>query len=240
MSHYVECTPGFKERAALIEALVAVGFDRSQSESHDQAVPLYSYLDDQPWQTWGSKADSAFYINHGWGPLLHCGVVLLPSAPSETELQHTDFGQIHVPILEEVAPLTLRANRDFRPKHARHEQPGITKVDSAALVEVCQGTAHRNDNTIQRCVRIHCHNIGHQQDVPKAAMGPTREVERIVRNRLCAQTAACAATRLELGRVGDDDCGAVDLHMTPGTAATRSPVGEDIRKRPRPVPAVCP
>jgi ElaB/YqjD/DUF883 family membrane-anchored ribosome-binding protein len=27
MSHYVECTPGFKDREALIEALVAVGFD---------------------------------------------------------------------------------------------------------------------------------------------------------------------------------------------------------------------
>jgi hypothetical protein len=47
MSHYVECTPGFKDRTALIEALVAVGFDRSQIEVHEQAVPLYGYQGDE-------------------------------------------------------------------------------------------------------------------------------------------------------------------------------------------------
>jgi len=38
-----KCTSGFKDRQALIEALVAVGFDRSQIEIHEQAVPLYGY-----------------------------------------------------------------------------------------------------------------------------------------------------------------------------------------------------
>lgn len=47
MSHYVECTPGFKDRAALIEALVTVGFERGQIETHEEAVPLYGYRDDQ-------------------------------------------------------------------------------------------------------------------------------------------------------------------------------------------------
>jgi hypothetical protein len=47
MSHYVECTPGFKDREALIEALVAVGFDRSQFEVHEDAVVLYGYLGDE-------------------------------------------------------------------------------------------------------------------------------------------------------------------------------------------------
>ena len=47
MSHYVECKPGFKDQRALIEALVAVGFDRSQIESHEEAVPLYGYFGDE-------------------------------------------------------------------------------------------------------------------------------------------------------------------------------------------------
>jgi hypothetical protein len=47
MSHYVECTPGFKDRAALIEALVAVGFDRGQIAIHEEAVPLYGYQGDE-------------------------------------------------------------------------------------------------------------------------------------------------------------------------------------------------
>jgi hypothetical protein len=47
MSHYVECTPGFKDRQALIEALVAVGFDRSQIEVHEEVVPLYGYQGDE-------------------------------------------------------------------------------------------------------------------------------------------------------------------------------------------------
>lgn len=47
MSHYVECTPGFKDREALIEALVAVGFDRGKIEIHEEAVPLYGYQGDK-------------------------------------------------------------------------------------------------------------------------------------------------------------------------------------------------
>lgn len=47
MSHYVECCPGFKDREALVEALVAVGFDRSQIELHQDAVALYGYRGDE-------------------------------------------------------------------------------------------------------------------------------------------------------------------------------------------------
>ena len=47
MSHYVECTPGFKDRGALIEALIAVGFDRGQIEIHEEAVQLYGYQGDE-------------------------------------------------------------------------------------------------------------------------------------------------------------------------------------------------
>lgn len=47
MSHYVECKPGFKDRESLIEALVAVGFDRSQIEVHHEAVALYGYRGDE-------------------------------------------------------------------------------------------------------------------------------------------------------------------------------------------------
>jgi hypothetical protein len=47
MSHYVECKPGFKDQQALIEALVAVGFNRTQIEIHEEAVPLYGYQGDE-------------------------------------------------------------------------------------------------------------------------------------------------------------------------------------------------
>ena len=47
MSHYVECRPGFKDRRALIEAIVAAGFDRSQIETHEEAVPLFGYQGDR-------------------------------------------------------------------------------------------------------------------------------------------------------------------------------------------------
>ena len=47
MSHYVECVPGFKDRAALVDALVAVGFKPEQIETHSDAVPLFGYQGDQ-------------------------------------------------------------------------------------------------------------------------------------------------------------------------------------------------
>jgi len=47
MSHYVECKPGFKDQQALIEALVAVGFERNQIEVHQAAVPLFGYRGDE-------------------------------------------------------------------------------------------------------------------------------------------------------------------------------------------------
>lgn len=47
MSHYVECRPNFKDRQALIDALIAVGFARDQVEVYDEAVALYGYRGDQ-------------------------------------------------------------------------------------------------------------------------------------------------------------------------------------------------
>jgi len=47
MSHYVECKPGFKDCEAVIEALVAVAFDRSQVELHQDAVVLIGYRGDE-------------------------------------------------------------------------------------------------------------------------------------------------------------------------------------------------
>ena len=47
MSHYVECRPRFKDRQALVDALLAVGFSREQIELHDEAVPLYGYRGDR-------------------------------------------------------------------------------------------------------------------------------------------------------------------------------------------------
>ncbi len=46
MSHYVECLPGFKDHEALIDGLIACGFERSQIEVHEKAVPLYGYKGD--------------------------------------------------------------------------------------------------------------------------------------------------------------------------------------------------
>lgn len=46
MSHYVECLPGFNDRVALVDALVAVGFERDQIEIHDEPVALYGYQGD--------------------------------------------------------------------------------------------------------------------------------------------------------------------------------------------------
>jgi len=47
MSHYVECNPGFKDQQALIDALVAVGFDRSQIEVHAETATLFGYQGDE-------------------------------------------------------------------------------------------------------------------------------------------------------------------------------------------------
>ena len=47
MSHYVECKPGFKDQQALIEALVAVGFERNQIEVHAESAALYGYQGDE-------------------------------------------------------------------------------------------------------------------------------------------------------------------------------------------------
>ena len=47
MSHYVECTPGFKDQQALIEALVAVGFERSHIEVHAEIAALFGYQGDE-------------------------------------------------------------------------------------------------------------------------------------------------------------------------------------------------
>jgi hypothetical protein len=47
MSHYVECRPHFKDRQALIDALVAVGFGRDQIELHEEAVSLFGYRGDE-------------------------------------------------------------------------------------------------------------------------------------------------------------------------------------------------
>lgn len=47
MSHYVECEPGFKDQQALIEALVAAGFERDQIEAHAESVALFGYQGDE-------------------------------------------------------------------------------------------------------------------------------------------------------------------------------------------------
>jgi hypothetical protein len=46
MSHFVECQTEFRDRAALVAALVECGFPESQIEVHEQAVPLYGYRGD--------------------------------------------------------------------------------------------------------------------------------------------------------------------------------------------------
>ena len=46
MSHFVECQTEFRDPQALIAALIECGFEESQIEVHDQAVPLYGYQGD--------------------------------------------------------------------------------------------------------------------------------------------------------------------------------------------------
>ncbi len=46
MSHFVECQTEFRDPQALVAALVECGFEESQIEIHQQAVPLYGYQGD--------------------------------------------------------------------------------------------------------------------------------------------------------------------------------------------------
>jgi len=46
MSHYVECQTEFHDPQALVAALTECGFDESQIEVHQEAVPLYGYRGD--------------------------------------------------------------------------------------------------------------------------------------------------------------------------------------------------
>ena len=46
MSHFVECRTEFRDRQALVAALVECGFQESQIEVHAEAVPLYGYQGD--------------------------------------------------------------------------------------------------------------------------------------------------------------------------------------------------
>lgn len=51
MSEFVECQTKFKDRQALLEALVEMGWTRDQIEVHDNAVNLYGYRGDKRTQT---------------------------------------------------------------------------------------------------------------------------------------------------------------------------------------------
>ncbi len=46
MSHFVECQTEFRDPQALVAALVECGFQESQVEIYEQAVPLYGYQGD--------------------------------------------------------------------------------------------------------------------------------------------------------------------------------------------------
>ncbi len=46
MSHFVECRTEFRDPQALVAALVESGFQESQIEVHQEAVPLYGYQGD--------------------------------------------------------------------------------------------------------------------------------------------------------------------------------------------------
>ena len=46
MSHFVECQTEFRDPQALVAALVECGFEQSQIEVHQDAVPLYGYQGD--------------------------------------------------------------------------------------------------------------------------------------------------------------------------------------------------
>ena len=46
MSHFVECQTEFRDPLALVAALVECGFEESQIEVHQEAVPLYGYQGD--------------------------------------------------------------------------------------------------------------------------------------------------------------------------------------------------
>ena len=46
MSHFVECQTEFRDPQALVAALVELGFQESQIEVHQEAVPLLGYQGD--------------------------------------------------------------------------------------------------------------------------------------------------------------------------------------------------
>ena len=47
MSHFVECQTEFRDPQGLVAALVECGFEESQIEIHNEAVPLYGYQADE-------------------------------------------------------------------------------------------------------------------------------------------------------------------------------------------------
>lgn len=47
MSEYVECSTKFKDRAALIEALIEMGWKKEELEIHDKPAHLYGFQGDQ-------------------------------------------------------------------------------------------------------------------------------------------------------------------------------------------------
>jgi len=47
MSEFVECKTKIKDRKALIDALIAIGFAESEIEIHEEAVHLYGYQGDR-------------------------------------------------------------------------------------------------------------------------------------------------------------------------------------------------
>ncbi len=47
MSHFVECQTEFRDPQGLVEALVECGFQESQIEVYQEAVPLYGYRGDE-------------------------------------------------------------------------------------------------------------------------------------------------------------------------------------------------